>query len=341
MVNMGIIGMGRFGMMHADWIGKYKELKLIAAAKRSTDRIKEIEDKYHIEVYTDIDKFLDKRDIDYVIISTTNEVHEDLTIRALEKGKNVIVEKPMSMDYKGSVRMVEAAKKYNKKLFVFHSTLWDKDYLLVKETLESGILGKILVIRSSAVFFGALWAGWGIHGMKDPWRLHKKQGGGLLMDWAPHLFTQLYFLIGKEPVGVYGKLLSGIWSSEVDDHFTAIVDFGDDAIYQMEATNNCRLPHPRWYIVGTKGTMSMISRLTNVWDEAEINYVKEDGTNESKKIKIEDNPGAGCTGGFYADFVEYIKGGKKEFLSMYMSSLGMKIIDAVKESHSKKRYISV
>jgi predicted dehydrogenase len=141
-------------------------------------------------------------------------------------------------------------------------------------------------------------------------------------------------------MGVYGKLQSGIWSKDVDDHFTAIIDFGDDAIYQMEASNNCRVPHPRWYIVGDKGTMSMISRLTNVWDEAEINYVKKNGTRESKKIKIEGSP-AGCTGGFYKDFVKYLKGGKKEFLSMHMSSLGMKIIDAIKESDSKKRYISI
>ena len=46
-----------------------------------------------------MDKLLCIKDIDYVVISTTNEVHEELTIKALSMGKNVIAEKPMSLDY--------------------------------------------------------------------------------------------------------------------------------------------------------------------------------------------------------------------------------------------------
>ena len=96
MINMAIIGIGQMGMLHANIIKRNKDLNLIAVSKKSPERIEEIKDKYNLEVYTDNDKLLDIKKIDYVVISTTNDAHEELTIKALSKGKNVIVEKPMS-----------------------------------------------------------------------------------------------------------------------------------------------------------------------------------------------------------------------------------------------------
>jgi predicted dehydrogenase len=341
MIKIGIIGMGRFGMMHAEWIKMHKELQLVAAAEKDLSRIKEIEDKYKIKVFDDTAALIDMEDIDYIVIATTNEAHEDLAIKALDGGKNVIVEKPMSLDYEGSVRMVQTAEKYKKNLFVHHSTLWDRDYLLVKDVIESGLLGEILVVKSSAIFFGEYWAGWGIQGMAFPWRIKSECGGGLLMDWGPHLITQLLMLTKKELRGLYARLQSGIWACEVEDHFMADLDFGDNTIYQIEASTNYRIPYPRWFIIGTKGTLMMPSKLTNVWDEAQINYVGADGNKEIKNINLVGHPGAGCSGGFYEDFVRFINGEKKEFLSMHMSSLSMKVIDAIRQSDKIRSFVTL
>ena len=62
----------------------------------------------------DAEEFLTKADIDFVVIVTTNDVHEKFTVLALEKGKNVIVEKPMSMTYESTQRMIQAAEKTGK-----------------------------------------------------------------------------------------------------------------------------------------------------------------------------------------------------------------------------------
>ena len=116
MTNLGIIGMGRMGMMHADIIARIPGLKLVAVSKKSKSGIEDLVNKYGVDVYTDNNNLLDIKEIDYVIISTTNETHENLTIEAFKKGKNVLVEKPMSLDFPSAARMVEAAEKYNKKL---------------------------------------------------------------------------------------------------------------------------------------------------------------------------------------------------------------------------------
>lgn len=200
MINIAIIGMGQMGMIHADIITKNRDLNLIAVSKKGLDRSKEIRDKYGVEVYTDNDKLLDIKEIDYVVISTTNETHEELTIKAIRKGKNVIVEKPMSIDYESTLRMIKAAEEHNKNLFVYNSTLWDRAFLLVKDTIETGDLGDILVIQSRWMAFGEYWAGWGIHSMDFPWRIKPEYGGGILIDIGYHLITQIIQIIKKDPI---------------------------------------------------------------------------------------------------------------------------------------------
>lgn len=276
MINLGIIGFGRMGMIHADIIKKIKDLNLIAVGEKNSDRIEEIEKKYNVKVYTDNDKLLDIEELDYVIISTTNEMHEELTIKALKKGKNVIVEKPMGLNYESTQRMVRTAEKFKKNLFVYQSQRWDMDFLLVRDTIKTGRLGKILTIQSKVTFYGDYWAGWGIDGLNNPWRIKAKYGGGTLFDWGPHLVDQMLQIMSKNPIGIYGILQSGLWSTEVDDSFFAIIRFDDDIIYQIEVNHNCRIPLPRWYVIGTKGTLKVKGNLSNIWNEVEINYINDD-----------------------------------------------------------------
>ena len=127
-----------------------------------------LKQKYKVEVYTKLEEFLKIKDMDYVVISTTNESHEDLTERSMKKGKSVIVEKPMSYDYKSTLRMINASKKYRKKLFVHHNRRWDKDFLIVRQYIDSGILGDILSIQSRVLLCDTHWPSWGIDGMKNP-----------------------------------------------------------------------------------------------------------------------------------------------------------------------------
>ena len=340
MVNIGIIGFGKMGMVHADIISKIDELNLIAVSKKSFDRLEEIKNKYKIEVYTDNDKLLNIKDIDYVVISTTNETHEELTIKALTMGKNVIVEKPMSTNYQSTLKMIKAAEENKKYLFVYNSMSWDRDFLFVKDIIESEKLGKILVIKNSCGEYGEYWAGWGIDGMKNPWRIKANCGGGILLDMGPHLVNQLLLIMKKDPIGVYGMLQSGVWSKEVEDHVLATIRFDSDIICQLEISNNCTISLPRWYIIGTKGTLRVTGSGDDIYDNIEINYKDDNGKRIIEKIKLVETIGAGFSPGFYIDFVRFLKGEIKEFDSIYRSSKVIKILDLIRKSSEENRYIS-
>ena len=340
MLSMAIVGMGKMAAEHAKWIDENKDMKLTAICEKNVKRHTEIKEKYGVDVYSGIDSLLSsEKDLDFAVIVTTNEVHEELTIKALESGANVIVEKPMTLTYESTKRMVAAAEKNKKHLFVHQSSRWDREYLHVKEAVQSGMIGDLLVVESKAIFCDEFWPSWGIDGMANPWRVKAAYGGGLLYDWGPHLVDQILKLIPSEPIGVYGILQSAVWSKEVDDHFLAILRYKNNLMAQIEVSNNGRISMPRWYIIGTKGTIIVPGKAEPFWDEVEINYIKDDGKKEIEKIKLVGVCESGLEGGFYEDLVPYLNGKKKDFVSMQEAAKVVKVLEMIKKSSEENRFV--
>ena len=172
MLKMGIIGLGKMGEFHINWMTPENQLDLIAGCEKNQKRAEELRKKYDFPIYTDVDEFLSReKELDFAVIVTTHESHEFLTIKCLDAGVNVIVEKPMTMTFESAQRMVAAAEKNKKHLFVHQSSRWDREFLLLKETIESGKLGDILQIESKATFCDEGWPEWGVEGSDNPWRI--------------------------------------------------------------------------------------------------------------------------------------------------------------------------
>ena len=339
MLKMGIIGMGKMARAHAGWIKENKEMVLVAICEKNISRHKQIEEDYRVPVYSDVDQFLKIKDLDIAVIVTTNEVHEELTIKALNCGKDVIVEKPMSVNYESTQKMIKVAEKNKKQVFVHQSSRWDRDFLLIKDVISSGLIGDILVLKTFVMYCDEGWPSWGIDGMSNPWRIKKQFYGGMLLDWGPHLVDQTLQIIGRDPESVYGILQCAVWSKEVDDHFLAILNYKDNIYCQLECSNNSRITLPRWHIIGTKGTLEVKGKNEPFWDDIEINYIKKDGRNEIQNIKLVGVKESGLEGGFYADIIPYMKGKKKNFVTMYEASKVVRILDMISQSSEKKAVI--
>jgi len=341
MLNMGIIGLGKMGEFHANWMTPENNLKLVAACERNPERVRQLKEKYKINFYADVDEFLKKeKDLDFAVIVTTHESHEDLTVKCLNAGINVIVEKPMTMTFESAQRMVAAAEKNKKQLFVHQSSRWDREFLALRETIASGKLGKILQIESKATFCDAGWPQWGVEGAANPWRVKAEYGGGMLFDWGPHLVDQILLLMGKEPKGVFGILQSGVWSKEVDDYFFAALDY-DDVLCQIECSNNARIPAPRWHVIGSSGTFFVDGKEEPYWGTVVVSYTKENGERIVEKLTLVDVKESGIEGGFYRDLVPFLEGEKPNFVSMYEARSVVKILELIKKSSEERKYIHV
>lgn len=194
--------------------------------------------------YKTITELLSDNDIDLVTIAVPNNFHKELAIACLIHGKNVICEKPVTMNA-AELEEIMAVSKETGKLFSIHQNRrWDKDYKIVQKILEEGTIGTPYYIESRVIGSGRA-----MHG----WRGYSVNGGGMVYDWGVHLFDQLLDLIKSPVVSVSAHLFS-VFSKEVDDNFKVLMRFENGISALVEIATNCFIAQPRWHVCGQDGT---------------------------------------------------------------------------------------
>ena len=257
-VGTGIIGMGKVAEeIHCPQMAQSEQFHLVAVCDRTPERLKIAEEKFGAKGYTDIDEFLANDEIEFVIIATPPNSHCEYAIKCLQAGKNVMVEKPFAMNSTEALKMIHTASGHHLLITCHQNRRFDGDFLTVGKIIRDGILGNVYSIESHWMHFGESWTSWGVKEFNPTWRIQRQFGGGMVYDYAGHLVDQIWQLNPVDIESVYADLQSRIWSEEVDDHFKCFIRFTNHTTAFMEATNNARIPLPRWYVIGDKGTLLM------------------------------------------------------------------------------------
>lgn len=102
-------------------------------------------------VYTDYREMLRRSDLDVVYILTPNRTHCELTIAALESGKDVLCEKPMALNSVEAERMCEAARASGRQLTIGYQNRYRLDSRYLKKVVENGELGEVYLAKAHAV----------------------------------------------------------------------------------------------------------------------------------------------------------------------------------------------
>lgn len=252
-LRVGIIGFGRIGLQHADWLGKCQAIHAAAAADVTPAR-RALAQQRGLVVHEQIDALIGDPSIDAVLISTPTSMHFQHASAALRAGKHVMLEKPMAMDLPQSVELVELARSRQRVLSVFHNRRWDADFLTVRQAIASAVFGKIINVECRL----GQWAscvGPAAREYRPNWRNEAAFGGGGLLDWGSHLIDQIWRLLRPaRPLRVFSQLRQNIWSSDCDDFARICIDFNDGAVGLVEINTTTTHPLPRWHIDGTSGS---------------------------------------------------------------------------------------
>ena len=275
MHKLGIIGFGGMGRSHFDHLTKNYDRLTVKGAFDISPKAREAAAARGTYVYESLDEILGDPEIDLILVSTTNDAHKYLSIAAMRAGKNVISEKPVTMNSGDLEEIMAVAKETGKTFTIDQNRRTNRDFVLMRRNAESGIIGKPIVIESRVE---------GSRGMPKGWRTLKELGGGMMLDWGVHLIDQILYMMGDEKVKeIYCKMLS-LQYPEVDDNFHLMMTFESGLIVIVEVGTNHYIPHPRWYVMGEKGTIQIdnwncdgkiIRNITkeDIWDE-EIFYTK-------------------------------------------------------------------
>ena len=265
---LGIIGFGGMGYYH--FLSIRDKLRDCIEVKGVFD-VREERQQLALDngllAYGSVKALLDDPEIEFVTIATPNNFHKKLAIEALLCGKNVICEKPVTM---GAAELEEiiAVSEATGKIFTVHQNRrWDRDYRIVKEIVDSGIIGKPYMIESRVQ---------GSKRVLQEWRGRRENGGGMLYDWGIHILDQIMWLDRSPVREVYCDMFS-IFTKEVDDNFKAVVKFESGLNALLQVDTNCFINEPRWHVLCEDGTAvindwSCSGRIVRLKDDTDLGW---------------------------------------------------------------------
>ena len=150
-LRVGIIGTGWIAGSHMQQYEKMPDVKIVALADIVPGKAKAFAEKWGLtdcNCYESHTAMLDSEELDAVSICTYNCAHKDCTVYALEKGVNVLLEKPLCVTTEEAVEICRAEKKSGKILSIGFQPRCDANMKMVKKIVQSGELGQIYYIQT-------------------------------------------------------------------------------------------------------------------------------------------------------------------------------------------------
>ncbi|ADR36220.1 oxidoreductase domain protein [Oceanithermus profundus DSM 14977] len=218
-MKIGIVGVGTMGRVHAD---AYRRIgaELVGAYDPNPEKLAEFVSRFTVDPFRSYDELLLR--VDLVDVTAPTFAHEELTVRALEAGKDVILEKPLALDAASGRRILEAARKSGRRLFVAMVVRFFPQYRRAAELAKSGQLGRVGVVRLKRVLFPP-GPGW----YRDP-----EKSGGMPVDLMIHDLDYVRWLLG-DPVRVFARRSPPV-EGEVLEHVQAVLGYADGRMAIVE-----------------------------------------------------------------------------------------------------------
>ena len=182
-VNLGIIGCGYWGPNLIRNFSGLNNCSALVVSDFKQGRLDFIKNEFpFLKTTLDYKKIIEDPEIDAICIATPVTTHCDIALEALNAGKHVFIEKPMTSSVKESEKIIEAASLNNKKVAVGHVFQFAPAVRKIKEVIDSGNLGKIFHITSTRINLGP-----------------PKSEVDVIWDLGPHDFSILLYLLNEYP----------------------------------------------------------------------------------------------------------------------------------------------
>ena len=267
---LAMAGFGGMAGWHYDLIERIDDLTVAGIWDTKAER-REYALSRQIHAYESLEDLLADKSVDLVLVATPNDFHKSIAIQAMESGKNVVSEKPVTLSSRDLREMIEASERTGRFLTVHQNRRWDEDFLTVKKVMEEGKLGDIFRLESRVH---------GSRGIPGDWRQEKEHGGGMVLDWGVHLLDQALLLFPGVKLETVYATLTNVTNQLVDDGFTADLGFANGVHMLVEVGTSNFIGLPRWYVLGTDGT-AMIED----WGR-DVRIVRALGTDEKDVVPV-------------------------------------------------------
>ncbi len=271
-MNLGIVGAGMIVKDFLSFAHELPEIKLEAIVARNIENLKNLQSTYSIkEIYTDLDECLSNTSIDTIYVAVPNNLHYSVAKKALEAEKNVICEKPFTLNYSEAVELFQIAESKNVILIEAITNQYLPNYLEIKENLTK--IGNIRLVECNYSQLSSRYEAFK-KGIIAP-VFDKNQGGGVLGDLNIY---NIHFVVGLFGAPKNSEYYPNI-VREVDTSGILILEYDEFKVVCIAAKDTYNNSYAN--IQGDKGLIKVIGTLNEV-----PNYIIK---NKEVEIKVNKN----------------------------------------------------
>ena len=255
MLNIGLLGAGRIGIVHAKAITAHPGSKLAAVSDYFPDSAEKLAQQYGSSAQT-TEEIISDDNIDAVLIATSTDTHSELIEAATAAGKAVLCEKPVDLSLTRARACQSNVAENGQPIMIGFNRRFDHNFIAMKSALESGEIGKPELLSITS-FDPA-----------PPPIEYVKVSGGLFRDMMIHDFDMANFMMGEAP-----ELISAFGSSIVDpaigaegDVDTAVVTltYADGRLAVIRNSRRAAYGYDqRVELLGSKGMLQAENMLEN------------------------------------------------------------------------------
>jgi len=235
-LHFGLIGCGRISKRHSELLGhgQIASAHLSAVCDVKFPRAEAIGKEFGVPAYDDMNKMMMSEKIDVAVVLTESGLHAEHVIALAAYGKHIVVEKPMALTLSDADRMIAACDAAGVKLFVVKQNRFNVPVVKLRESLESGRFGK-LVMGTVRV----RWCRPQTYYSQDAWRGTWALDGGVLANQASHHVDMLEWIMG-DVHSVFAMSRTALANIETEDTAVVVLRFKSGALGVIEATTATR-----------------------------------------------------------------------------------------------------
>ncbi len=246
LVSVGLCAFGMSGkIFHAPFLKQHPGFQITAIVERNRQ---DSQEKYpEANRYRSVEEMLEQSDVDLVVVNTPVQFHFEHTQLVLKAGKNVVVEKPFTINTQQAIELVDLAKAKNRFISVYQNRRFDRDFLKVKELISDQVLGDLKEAEIRFDRFRTEASG----------KLHKEDpnlsGSGTLHDLGSHLIDQAVQLFGF-PEKLFADLFSMKGEEFANDYFEIILFYQNHLRVRLKTSVFTKEDHYAYKLHGTRGS---------------------------------------------------------------------------------------
>lgn len=335
----GFIGCGRISAKHFEALQQLSDkISVVAVCDVDSTKAQKAAEIFKCNYYTDIQSMLDSEELDIVTIATPNGLHPEHSIMCARAGVDVLCEKPMSVKMEDAYEVESVFKELKRNFFLVHQNRYNDTVVALKKAIEQGRFGKIYMMLSNV-----LWQRPQDYYDKEAWHGTKDLDGGAFMTQASHYVDMLNWLAHSKATRVFASLGTLARNIETEDTGSTIINWENGIIGNINMTV---LTYPKNLegsitILGEKGTVKIGGVALN-----EISHWEFEGSDPSDELVKNAGYKTDSVYGFghvrtYENILKFYDGNKGDIVSLESALLGMRLLDAIIKSDTKKEPIAL